>query len=65
VDKDLLNTIEKLYERIDEHEAQYRYAIESGEHYDTLKSIRTQIRVLKKELQNVEGLLLDENFQLH
>jgi hypothetical protein len=60
VNKDLMNTIEILYERIDEQEGQYMCAIERGDNYATLKSIRTKIVTLKKELRQIEGLLLDE-----
>jgi hypothetical protein len=60
MDNHLITTIEKLHERIEEHEVTYRSAIESGENYDALKSIRTQITILKKELEQAEGLLLDD-----
>jgi hypothetical protein len=49
-----------LWQKIEEQEAKYRNAIECGEAEDTLKSIRTQIFILKRELQQEEGSLLEK-----
>jgi hypothetical protein len=61
----LMNTIEILWEKIEEQEAKYRNAIVCGENYDTLKSIRAGIFILKRELQRKEGSLLDEVTKRH
>jgi hypothetical protein len=60
VNKSFINRIETLHERIDEQEGKYRCAIERGDNYDALKSIRTKIAALKKKLRQAERLLLDE-----
>ena len=58
--KDLLDNIKFLHEIIEEQEMAYRTALESHASYDTLKSIRTQLKVFRDELNTMELSLWDE-----
>jgi hypothetical protein len=58
MNEDLLRSIQSLHDRIEEREYAYQSALKSSD-YNTLKKIRTQIRVLKNELTNLEHSLFD------
>jgi len=55
----LIDRLKSLYEKMDEREKNYHSAITTKRDYNTLKSIRTGISLLKVEIQALEGILLD------
>jgi hypothetical protein len=58
--EELLDNIKFLHEKIEEQETAYRTALEADESYDTLKSLRTQIKIFREELNTLELSLWDE-----
>ena len=59
MDRELLNSIEELQDKIEGLEQDYNSALKRKEGLDMLKGIRAQIRTLKNELQLLEASLLD------
>ena len=55
----LVDRLKSLYEKMDEQEKNYNSAITAKRDFNTLKSIRTGISVLKVEIQALEDILLD------
>ena len=57
--EELIDTINMLLEKIEEQETVYQFALQENKDYNTLKNIRTQIRIDKDELSALELKLLD------